>query len=375
MAIAEATHYNLLNRWPLRMNENIWSFNQIGGSDLVNRSTPGVYIQHERDDIAYALHAAMDAIAEERSIGFYLRPTWVSEQLKLDSRGDYTRQTLRLKYGFIQQMGQRTQTIIAGGPFNVTYSDADSDGIQDTATITVNTTVAANEIQVFFQVADGAPAAADPRYQIDDVVVTSNGTVATITGHKALFVKPSAVWAKQYDTAGQRFVGSYSTGGNFVTAVDVYRVYNDPTNAVQLLMQPPAGTATPDTAVGVGHIRDVRESFIRVELATGQPVLSKTPYAVKIFYQAGYPLDNGRITPHLETAAIRLANASMPRQASFVDPVVLRQWTDDQQQISQAVSREDALNPFGLLAGQFEAWKILKRFGLRAEDREAEEKV
>jgi len=232
MAISEQLlTYGLLGQWQRIVHENIWHFNQSNGSGTRNEACP-VYIQEDREDVAQALNMSFHMFAQY--LGYFARPIWNTERVDIGGGYPYFLQPLKLKRGgYLVEFGQRATSVIQANAA-VTYSDVDGDGIDDTATITVVNATAVDEVQIFFRTADGAPAAADERYQIEPVKVSTSAGTITITGHRALFVKPSTIWDIPYDPTdpnGQtRNYADTANATGFVTAVDIYRVYNDTTD-------------------------------------------------------------------------------------------------------------------------------------------------
>jgi hypothetical protein len=174
-------------------------------------------------------------------------------------------------------LGQRATSLIQAG-VSVVYSDPNSIGVNDTATITVNSAVANDEIKLYFRTADGAPTAGDARYEIEPTVITDNGAgVVTIKAHRALFVKPKE-WAREYEAFDANFnspnIVDTGTAAGFVTAVDVYRVYTDTSAAISL--QAADGTELQsytgeiiDAELGTFRLGDLCATMVRWPSAAG----------------------------------------------------------------------------------------------------------
>lgn len=365
MAIsADFSTSGLLNAWQRRMIEDIYNFNQIDGS-----GTPvgpcGIYIQSDRQMIADALIQAVNQVTE--LLGFYPFPTYITDEREPFGRGSpYSLEQLRTEYGYVQALGRRATSVIQAGAV-INYSDADNDGFDDTATITVNTTVSLSEIQVFFQVTDldlfaGIDAtAADARWRIEPVKMSAAGGVVTIKGHRALFAHPDTVWAHPYDSPN--FVDKHAADNtqptDFVTAVDVYRVYTDATSAIQILSDPIwAGTSNLDTFTAtdaVMQIVDGRRGIFRARVngCVGWDCLGP-PERLTLNYLAGVPLVNGQIDRELEIAIVRLANTLMPQKLCTWCDRTREMWEWDQVIVE---GQEDT--PLGKMAGQVYAWRVV----------------
>ena len=169
----------LLNRWPEIMHEVQWRFNQISGDGV--RQVPNcqnhVYIQYERDYIAQALlDAAMQA---SNYLGYPPAPMWIEDEIVVIDRDlPWNGQTLSTHYGHVQAFGKRAASLIEAD-VDVTYSKAsDASPVVDTATLATISgveAIPADEIQVFFRVADGAAAAGSDLWQIEGLTVQKSG--------------------------------------------------------------------------------------------------------------------------------------------------------------------------------------------------------
>lgn len=335
MARSDVYTFGLLNRWPSVAREDIWAFNQAAGNGalIIPNRQRMPYTQSERESIATALHDAARHAADH--LGFYPAPTWVEgETVMVNSDYAYNQQTYEARWAHVQAFGRRAAAVIQSGAA-VVYADADSDGIDETATITVTTTIDADEIEVYFRTTDGAPSAAHSRWQIEGLTVTKSGSTATITGHRALFVKPS-VWAVEYDgnNIQTKHAADTESTDDFVTAVDVYRVYADATSAVQLILNSNAVGTTNTPVSATADITNSEFGYFTVRTDTAQAAPAAPPVAVKIWYKASLPLQDGGMNRQLETALIRYANTLMPQEPASL-PRSLAMWPDDRKPFEQ----------------------------------------
>lgn len=329
-----------------------------------------LYVQSERDMIANALYEAGQMMSDV--LGFFPRPHWTSERIFLGRGAWYDLQPHNLSHGYIQEFGVRTTSLIQAG-VSVVYSDSNSDGTDDTVTITVTTSVDAGEIAVFFRVADGAESAGHEHWEIEPLTVTVSGGVATITGSRYLFVHPANIWAKPYEQPNFNVKEAGNTQGTaaFVTAVDVYRVYSDSTSAATMNSDPiwcygcSTSLGTNTTSVGTGRILDSRLSIVQVRPSSCCSTCGTWPETVDVYYKAGYPLANGKMDRRLEQALIRLANTLIPYQPPTFNDRTLNMWKEDRQYVQQGQVMEKDLSPFGnLMRGRVEAWSLIKRMAL-----------
>lgn len=365
MAISEiAPVYELLNSWQRMNREDIWHFNQAAGAGAPLGEC-AVYIQDDREQIAEALNEAFQLFTSY--LGYYPRPVWTEETIRLGAGQPWQLQRLKVKHGYLIEFGQRATSLIQAGAA-ITYSDPDGDGINELATITVATTVDVDEIQVFFRTADGATSAGNEQYQIEPLQISASGGTVTITGHRALFVSPALIWNIPFTPTDPNFrtrnYADTASAAGFVTSVDIYRVYNDTTTTGQLISDP-IWTDGSDLSGNVLTSADVRITDAirgRFEVRTDcAAVLTCTGpiEAVRVYYRSGYELVNGQMDNQLLRGIIRLANANMYRRLCTFCPETAEIWEQDRTPAGAAenpVATRYANNPFGLFKGQVASW-------------------
>ncbi len=364
MARAEVQTLGLLNRWPIEMYEDIWRYNQILGTGVrkTSQCQNVPYIQSERELIAASLHDALQTTAEY--LGYYPAPMWIEDEIvTIDSERNWNGQTLSTAFGHLIAFGRRATSLIEPD-VSITYTDRDSDGINETAVITVNNvgSIAAGEIQVFVREIDGAPIAADELWQIDNLRVVKSGSTATITGPRALFVKPATIWAREYETNApyERFAGSTSATGDFLAEVDVYRVYADATNAVELLLDAAQVGAANAVVPVTTDIRNAEMGDFAVYSANGQSAPLSRPRNVRVSYRAGYKLrPEGSMDKQLALAITRYANTLMPTSPRICDRTMER-WNEDRR-VDENIAARDAWTPppFGVSVGGLHTWSVV----------------
>lgn len=366
MAVSEIPTLKMLNHWQRLMQENIWRYNQVQGTGVPRDEEHVAYLQPNRDEVALALNNAISKIVDV--LEYYPRPVWITEEvIPLRWSNPYQLQTLQTRYKHLIEFGSRGTTAISAGA-TVTYSDSDGDGVNDLATITAATSVTdASEIQIFFRTADGAPAAADELWEIEPTTVSISGGVATITASRALFVKPSTIWAVPYTyDAGNLDTPHYADIANasdFVTAVDVYRVYNDTTNAVQLVSDDYIDncdcTAVTSTHSAAGaRITNKRLGVFEVRAAACG--CNRSYEAVKINYRAGLALVRNAVDPTLAEAIIRFANTHFGQQPIGLADRVQEKWMYDRSAEDRDLLTPDVIhNPFGIQRGSIFAWRTI----------------
>lgn len=366
MAVSAIQTYKCLNLWQRVMGEDIWRFNQVDGlGSFARKSGRSVYIQPERDEIAQALNDSINVLVEY--LRYYPRPVYVSEQIPLGRGEPFQFQTLRTKYKHVEAFGQRATTLITANAA-VTYSASNPVlGFNDTATITVNTTVDDSEVQVFFRTADGAPESAYDLYQIEPLRVTSSGGVTTITGKRALFVRPDTIWDTPYlfDSGNLNEKNAADTLDNtdFVTQVDVYRVYTDTTQAYVVSDDAwTGGLADAGSTYTAAATRLIDKQLgifqPRVDICCG---CTAPPEYVDVYYKAGLPLQFGDVQSWMGMAVTRLANTLMSQEICTLWQQVLNRWSTDRDAIDRDLLQpNDLSNPFGLRKGQVEVWRNIR---------------
>lgn len=366
MAISyQINSYGLLDVWRNYTLESIWLFNQISGlgAPLLDCS---VYIQADREAHARALVSAFNRMSVH--LGYFPLPIYAQETIKLRKGVPYSLQNLVLKRGYVEAYGQRNATVIQAAA-TVAYSDTDNDNVDDLATITVNTTVAADEIQVFFRVADGAPSAGDERWQIQPLQVVVSGGVATIAGHRALFTSPVNVWNVPYEVTDPNIISKHSgntqTNSDFVTAVDVYRVFTDDTTPVEFQTDPIflGRTSLDAYSNQTGVVLPMDNQIGTFKVRNPSCACPEWPEQIVIYYKSGYPLNYGTMDTDLADALTRLANTLHPYE--LPDELCDRSraiWARDRRVPSPQELQPDLVsNPFGIeYIGQLNAWKIVR---------------
>lgn len=319
---------HLLNRWADFMMESPWQFNQcagIGAPIQTGNDKAGIiYLQKEREYIARSLETALTRISQD--LNYWATPQWFQETIPIGAGIPVQGQFFQARYCKTIALGTRAQTLIQAG-VAVVYSDPNSVGVNDTATITVVTGVANAEIKLYFQVADGAPTAGDKRYEIEPLIITDSAGTVTIKGHRSLFVKPTE-WAREYVANDPNFnspniVDTANASTGFVTAVDVYRVYNDTTAAIQLLAAD--GTVLQSYT---GEIIDAELSAFRIGsiCSAWNSACSGAPQRTVANYYAGSPLVNGNMDADLYEAVVGLACGNMMSQLGKMSYWTLDLW-------------------------------------------------
>lgn len=205
-----------------------------------------------REDIAREIRQAEDDI--ERWLGFPLLPTWYTdEEHTLDWWGAspypyrrWTRPTLQLDHGHLISGGVRRKTLVEAG-VAVAYTDVDSDGYEEVATVVtaapVDVATSACDVHAYFPGHDG-----EDEYEIRPLAaIAVNPTTGLIT---LSFRREQAVLLTMTDDPINPEPIDGTDDANFLEEVDVYLVDNDP--SAQLTLEWSAADSACGQCAGVG---------------------------------------------------------------------------------------------------------------------------
>lgn len=147
-----------------------------------------------RYDIKEAIKEAHHRLREY--LGYRVGVEWVEKTIQYPrypqdgfTAGRYN--PVNLGEGYIKSLGVQSYTLLDDAAA-VVYSDANSDGVIDTFTITVNTagvTTDVNTLAVYFAQADRLTNEVED-WRVEPVQITIVGNVATITGPSWMLVRP-----------------------------------------------------------------------------------------------------------------------------------------------------------------------------------------
>jgi len=431
------------DRWPL-LPLDTWRellhFHPFHFWQLANTTTPltgaagGLVRQHAwqsadavgRSDILEAIATAEDRLRDY--LGYSAAPRAIQETInwpRLSDRflvrtnasgpdGRYV--SVTLSEGQIQAIGSDTLTLL--GNAAVTYSDIDSDGVNDTFICSIATSETdVTRIEAYFATADQFDAYQPfARWRIAPVRVTIAGGIATITGRAWLLVKPvkyegvQILSSSAVDTSGALspyMVSDPATAANFVTTLDIYSHTTNPngttidTSQATLIWETrpcvgswcicsPVSTAsyTPSQfdpaaqafAIARAGIRDadlgiVTPAEATMDVSTGlwtqvrfDPLYE--PDRVTVRYRAGLALDpvTGQMQRSFQPIVARLAAAELTRPIAATDAAnrELYRWQFDlargggKAEEQFQISPGDLDNPLGTRAGQVWAWKQIR---------------
>lgn len=251
-----------------------------------------------REDVAAVIATVEDDIKNE--IGYAVAPTWEVDEGQTWPYYDFYYRQLTTGFGKVIAAGRRAVTLIEEDA-EVVYSDPDADGWDELATITVSTDITdKREIKVYTAGHDG-----DPEWEIRPLKsITISGGVATILIDVWLLIDP-ALWERFPTNEGFRAI-DVTVGANYVSAVDVYREYNDTSQAGITFYGPTAGglcgcggagcaVCETESYGGCFQIQDARRGLVTAFPATYsdgvwsfyRPSSCRAPHRVGLSYYAG----------------------------------------------------------------------------------------
>lgn len=288
--------------------------------------------------------------------------------------------SMQLDWGHVVAGGVEVRTpITVNAP--IVYTDEDVDGYPETATITVATTVTdENEIALLL------PGESTSEFEIRPISVSIFGGVATITARREQLVIP-ALFERLDSTRAIDGAGA----SNFLTIVDVYRIWHDPSQQAQFLWENQFGscgcaittcaTCYLGAQFGCTLVRDYRLGLI-----TGQPALWNTetqayeftafgvgraPDRARFWYRAGYR-DQTRRRPMREMDQ-RWERAIAAYAVTFMDRPfcscrnvenITHYWMEDLATSSpdrtNRLSNKWLDNPLGTTRGALHAWRLIR---------------
>ena len=382
-----------------------------------------LWLQHEwqfadavsRESLANEIHNAEIDIARE--LGWWPAPVWIAQEIQPYSR-HYRRDTYRAYGSDVRNQRTSVKTeygkVIAGGQRNVmavelnvavTYTDAESDGFAETATVTCTTTQTDPfTVQVFTAGLSGAETweIRPPRTK------TISGTTFTATFWAWQMIDPT-LWEFQptvdnlngsttIDLRGLEQTPVVTT--NLVRTVDVYYVYNDISESSCLLLWEPepqgsflnyswACSSVAECQAcqltaqdGCLHVRNPLLGLVvptpgTYDSSTGDWtqacfVIGRDPDLVKLWYYCGdisnrYLSGQGfdYLSGRWAKAIVQLATARLERPLCSCGNLtaLTTKWQADAAVSTDAlqINLPDLDNPFGTRYGEILAWREVKR--------------
>ena len=327
-----------------------------------------------REDLAKEIKSAEDQI--EALLGFSPLPRWYTQQLAttnnpslLNTKGQWWNE--QLEAGFIRSGGVESWLLL--GTEAIVYSDVDGDGYDETATVTLATTLTvSDEISVCYPGKDSATWEIRPR----KVVIA--GGIATIT-----FRREQAVIAARLLELAPRGVDGLDDA-QFLKTVDVYRHWNDPQTQATLIWNDFVTPGVVQTQTGCLTLRDARLGIVHVQPATwvtsafvaACPYYSVRPNRVILNYYAGWYKDSLVTIDSLWAYAITALTCSQldrPLCGGDTTQALIKYWKEDMllrysdgtQVVSWATPKQVLENPLGGTRAAAYVWRLIKQYNVR----------
>jgi hypothetical protein len=359
MARSETYTWLPLDEWAKIMGYNRWEFNGFAKWPSDQRSCGNVWFQHPemtdfvtKDELSESIKLAETVIGEY--VGYNLLPTWDSAEVQpprfrvpgyQSNVNVFNRaKSVKLPKAHVYALGQETKAVITAG-VAVVRVDRDGDGFAETATVTTTLTdINVNEIRVYYPGESGADG-----WEIRPIKITGN-------------VIEFPVWLipKRNLIDGLNPIDlDPSNTANYLTTVDVYRVYNDTTTQATLVYN--QGLCVEDgcayeTASNCGYVQNGELGYV-VYNRYGY----REPDQLWINYYSGWRGNNVRplvtLDPYWASAvaylAVSLLDKPLHNVAGGIESQLPSRWQEmlgeRNTTKSYAVSQFMAENPFGIL--------------------------
>lgn len=314
MAIASTYTGLSLDRWAELIGVHPLHFNQVQYMDSGMCGFPILQYAWQsadktsREGIARAIADAENRI--ENYLGFPLAKRWITEEHVFTTQSTMAQTDEKYaRYGGVRASG----SVSLGVP--IVYSDEENDGYEETATVSFLTGITdPSEIHIYYPDKDGAEA-----YEIRNTKVTLEAGTCIVQ-----FRREQCLLEKFLTPIVEIRAQDASADQNFLTAVDVYRVYNDPSVQVEFMTYGMCaacnGDGCPACAYSVqsGCLRVVDQrnglcSLVPAEWSIDAGVYQgsyfcSNPNKVRLHYYAGYGL-----TPEWERAVAYYALSLLDR--------------------------------------------------------------
>ena len=283
-----------------------------------------IWTLFQRQELARALCEAQEEM--EEVMQYFLEPKWLTDEPHdCSPTGTYL-----MKWNHVIAGGIKTSDSIKSG--------ATVDHTADPAVIGPHATAATDtkEIKIYYP---------GETQEITPSDISISGGFVTIAIPRCRLVKTDLV-----DNPEEGLL--YSTLANFLTTVDVHRVYNDTSDQGEFVVRT-IGECDPETLTLCIDIRDAEISEVLAYLvSTATTCRTATTDQARFNYVSGIPELN-RIA---ELALVRLAHSKMPGEPCEYDRIK-EMWRRDNT-IPQILSVERLECPFGLSNGAWMSWKF-----------------
>jgi hypothetical protein len=353
-----------------------------------------------RAEVLDAIGTAETRLREE--LGYSIAPHCVLDTVPFpryyDPRQNYARSwdaranwiSLQLSQGYIQETGATVNTVIVDAAAALT--DTDGDGLYDTFTLTVATTVTdPDQLAVYFTSADrfdGSPLS--ERWRVLPVRTTISGGTATIKGRAWTIIRPVLYEGVSTQALDPDTIGNYAghltvcrracdttQQGFFVWETVPTDSCLDPCSIVPLTL------ATMDPAAQFAAsarfaLRNAEQGVVAGEVARYNATSGEwqaypwppawAPAHAVVSYRAGMPLVSGQVDAFYATIVARLAAAELAKPICGCEVAnrELARWQLDLAQVSGRAEENYSYSPtsldngFGTRRGHLAAWQAIR---------------
>jgi hypothetical protein len=315
-----------------------YAFFGIRNYELPEGVCDQLWTPENRREIMRALSQAQTKI--ESVLSYFLVPTWVAgEQKKYQHAGVMTNWTKIIEFGI-----EKKEEVGTGVSAATPEEDESGDPVKFGPITTTVTDI--SQVRVYHP---------GTNYRIYPSCIEIDETGMIITVPKCRLVIPEYQEGESVD---------YEDSNAFADTIDVYRVYNDPSNHGYLTWNHTHGQGFEENTKTIyAHISNGLVGSVSVYPATysgGQFIIDRTLLGTEVIEKVHLNYRSGlnAITPILEDAVIRLAHSMLPEEPCGCD-VVRRVWVRDRN-TPEILTRERINCPFGYSDGAYHAWAVAR---------------
>jgi hypothetical protein len=356
--------------FPVENNQNqIWPQYSWQNADMVSREDLAMEIaQAEQEIVSYlGYYPVFNWTESERHfLPRHFKPELSSYRTLMDVGGN--ERSVRLNLGYFMNGGRRSNTLILANAL-VTYVDADLDGWEEQATVTVpapGSYDSLDEIRMYFPGNSG-----EDGYEIRDFIskkLAGNNIVFTL--YAWMLVNPNILEALPTNSGKGKYA-DFNNPSSFVQNVDIYRVFNDDSQPHVKFHVPDMYTSEVSNAYGFLYQIDnnfvvpVDGSYSNGVWTRDDITIGYADYA-DLWYYSGIKDtlsdDFAQAIAYLATA--RLEKVFYANNNATALAANLREYMNESEQGgSFKMAPPDVMtNPFGTKRGEWMAWRRLSRY-------------
>lgn len=300
-----------------------------------------IWKQSERDGLVMYLAQAEEM--REIEVGYHLSPKWIA-----DEEHQFSNVAVLNRKHLIEVGVRASSDIQLGVALNHGVETAPNDPVEISVATTVTET---SEIFVYYPGED---------VKIRPSSISISGGIATIKIPRSRLVDPDLLDDREDHL-------SYYENDNFITTVDVKRVYNDPSDVAtirwlgssscvdtcQLYTQAACAVAAGNRSRRISKVYISPAGYSNGSWSSTSYTYCHTPVSLLVSYKSGR---QNSIKTELLTA--RLAHTLMPNKPCSC-PTVHMYWQED-------VKEQEVWTPYGIRQGAFNAWVIDNRDKVQA---------